>query len=201
MLTKDNVSNSELEKAKVIVFFVDVRNSTELNKKFELTKLLKIYSSFLNPIYEIFRKHKLFNIDIQGDGIYAFCDLDDNEYNSKEWSGKVKDIYEEIDNHLDNIFSEHKVKATLAMIKGTEYFSAFGGKSNEEKKLAFFGNIVSGAKKALANSSREKSKIIIHESCFPSNFSKNNYKKKKFQISGLDDNTFYVKGWTTKNKK
>ncbi len=155
-----NVSKDELETTKVICFFIDIRNSTELNDGASKNKLLTIYSEFLNSSYEIFSKNGFKNIDIQGDGIFGLYPFDKDNVNDIPRLAAVKKCLKELNNLIVKIDAEHKIRSTISIRYGEELYSAFGFKKNGSKQLVYFGNVVSYTKK-MNGISFKNSKIII----------------------------------------
>ncbi len=105
-----------------------------------------------------------------------------------------------LEEHMDELFHKYKLKTTLSIFKGVEKYSAFGDKDNASKKLGYFGNVVSRAKKALSNSSQNKAKIIISELAFDnSRLNKKEFNTNKCLIAGNKKEKIIIKNWGNKN--
>lgn len=80
LLNSENLSlKTDIQICNVVCLFLDIRNSTQINDKYDSKKLFKIYSYILNNSYEHLKKHGFKNVEIQGDGIYGLFPFENNE--------------------------------------------------------------------------------------------------------------------------
>lgn len=135
MIKCDNISSEKVEKEKILVIFIDIRNSSELNNSFKPHKLHKIYQEFFFKTSNILSQNGFKNIDIQGDGTYGIS------------NNKSQESIDKALNALNNLSFED-FQFTISVHYGDEWFSCFGiDNDNKNKQMAFFGNVVSIAKK------------------------------------------------------
>lgn len=155
LLTSDNVSvQNQIQECKVICIFIDIRNSTKLNNDIKDKKKLKeIYNSVLNNSYFILHSNGFKNIQIQGDGIYGLI-----EYNSNKIA-TIKKCINKLESNLRDAHQNHNIFASISVCAGNELYGTFGETENKHKQLAYFGNVVSNAKKI--NNLAFRSIIII----------------------------------------
>lgn len=156
MITCSNLKTSEFKKENLLVIWADIRNSTEMNEKDDPKKLHKTYENFFLEFSSIMNRNGFNQIDIQGDGVYAISD------NSLE--SKVKALKE-----INSYAIKNPDLFTISVNYGKENIGCFGGSSNKEKQMAFFGNVVSLAKKWISFSPWNdglKARIIISKSAY-----------------------------------
>ena len=158
LLKSENIKIGTILRCDVICIFIDIRNSTNLNEVHNDEYLYEIYSSILDNSYKIFKVNGFKNIEIQGDGIYALT-----EYNKKpDHKNKLRTVakcLDELNNNIINSHEKYKINWTISVCIGKEVISAFGMKDNNNKQIAYFGNVVSKTKKM--NSLSKCSKIVI----------------------------------------
>ncbi len=148
----ENIKNGQLVKEYINVIFIDLRNSTNLNKT--SNNMINIYKKFLNESYNILQKHGYKNIDIQGDGLYGVIENEKEE--------QIYKAINDLEELVDKMFKNHNANLTLSSFSGKETFSTFGLNENKNKQLAFFGGIVSSSNKSISLSF-PSTKIILNE--------------------------------------
>lgn len=183
LLNSENLSlKTDIQICNVVCLFLDIRNSTQINDKYDSKKLFKIYSYILNNSYEHLKKHGFKNVEIQGDGIYGLFPFEKNEIDK---ISTIVNAIKEITDVIEKAYNDFQIKSAISIRYGKEWYSAFGEKSNKNKTLSFFGNVVSKTKKM--NSLARNGKIIISKSKFDEAYEKlKSELKSKLKIEGND---------------
>ncbi len=154
MIKCDNVSKKQIKRETVFVIWVDIRGSSILNTRYNPSVLHEMYSEALNTVDEILRDNGFDNIDIQGDGIYGVSNL-----GAESVCNAIYQINDKAINYIGD--PEDNDLVTISVNYGNEQFGCFGRNGDE---IGFFGNIVSSAKKWIANSlwsESKKTRIIL----------------------------------------
>ncbi len=154
MIKCDNISKTQVKKEELFVIWVDIRGSSILNYKYSPIELHEMYSKALNSVDKILRDNGFDNIDIQGDGIYGVSNS-----GIESICNAVYQINNEAIKYIGD--PEHNDLVTISVNYGDEQFGCFGRNGDE---IGFFGNIVSSAKKWIANSlwsESRKTRIIL----------------------------------------
>ena len=159
LLKSENIKIGTILRCDVICIFIDIRNSTNLNEVNNDEYLYEIYSSILDNSYKIFKVNAFKNIEIQGDGIYALTEYNRKKPGHKNKLRTVAKCLNELNNNIINSHEKYKINSTISVRTGEEVISAFGMKDNNNKQIAYFGNVVSKTKKM--NSLSQGSKIVI----------------------------------------
>ncbi len=176
MITCDNINTNQIREEKLFVIWVDIRNSTNLNKKYSESVLYIMYKGVLNKIYELFEKHGFSNIDIQGDGLYAVSGK-----NSQSVLSALYEINEIAVEELQDPVGNEIV--TISVHFGEEIYGCFGGTGNQ---MAFFGGIVTDSKKWISNSlwvESKKTRLIMSKKAHNELIENDSNLNKKLNIS------------------
>jgi len=152
-------------KVNIDVIAVDIRQSTllsELLSENRISILTKIYRAYISEVIAVMKSNEnIQRVYIEGDGIWAVFESNDNSYWVFDTAVKISSIVETINSKLRDM-DYPNIKIGIGLERGKSFYVKAGYKGTGINQEVWVGNIVNKAFKlcSLANKGKIKELVV-----------------------------------------